>query len=185
MTSIVALTGLSGVGKSSMLRRVGSSFSFQHLQASALIKSSREDLYRAKVSIDDLRHENIDDSQKLLVHSFSRELDRSMLLAVLDGHTIVECDGGIEIIPAFVFEAVGVEAMIFLTDTPERIAARRTGDGMRNRPVPSTSDLGRFQELARETAKNIAGVLKIPFKVISPTGDSELLALFETITGRK
>jgi adenylate kinase len=46
---VVALVGLSGVGKSTALARARASVAFEHLQASTLIKAERERLRQAAI----------------------------------------------------------------------------------------------------------------------------------------
>jgi adenylate kinase len=64
--SIIALVGISGVGKSTLLCELSKDLSFQHLQASALIKSEREAATLFETSTDDLCNANIADNQALL-----------------------------------------------------------------------------------------------------------------------
>lgn len=184
MTIVVALTGISGVGKSSMLARIARIFPFQHLQASALIKASREEILATKISVDQLRNEDIDENQRILVTSFARALNHSISLAVLDGHTVVERSDGVEVVPASVFQALGVQAMICLVDNPESITARRIADGTRKRPAVSIAEVERLQELACQASRRIAENLRIRFEVLSPSDDSKLLSLFESMTKR-
>jgi adenylate kinase len=61
MTShVVAVTGISGVGKSTLLRAMQSKIGFQHLNASSLIQQVREQLDRGTIALDDLRNANIE-----------------------------------------------------------------------------------------------------------------------------
>jgi adenylate kinase len=71
---IVAVTGVSGVGKTTCLNFVAKRIGFQHLQASALIQSARASQSVLPVSHDDLRKQDIDQNQALLLSGFAHKL---------------------------------------------------------------------------------------------------------------
>jgi ABC-type dipeptide/oligopeptide/nickel transport system ATPase component len=93
--SVVALVGISGVGKSTLLRAAAETIQFQHLQASALIKAAKEKQTAETVVTDDLRTADITDNQALLVQGFSDARDPSKTLIVLDGHTVIDTPNGL------------------------------------------------------------------------------------------
>jgi len=64
---VIAVIGLSGVGKSALISCARKSFEFEHLQASSLISAERARRREAPINHDALREANIDDNQTLLV----------------------------------------------------------------------------------------------------------------------
>lgn len=97
---VVALAGLSGVGKSTLLENAQRTLVFEHLQASELIKAERRECQRKPVAHDLLREGNIDDNQALLISGFMRRAPKEGLI-VLDGHTVIDTpDGLVEILPS-------------------------------------------------------------------------------------
>jgi adenylate kinase len=69
---VVALFGISGVGKSTLLREISDLVAFQHLEASALIRKGREAAGARDISTDTLRQLNIGENQQLLISEFRR-----------------------------------------------------------------------------------------------------------------
>ena len=74
MTRIVAVTGLSGVRKT-IVERVRVQMPFQHLQAGRLIRDARTSEKQQAPSVDDLRHLDTEENQRVLIHSFRRALN--------------------------------------------------------------------------------------------------------------
>lgn len=146
--SIVALVGISGVGKSTLLKSVSDMVQFQHLQASALIKEAREAVTASSVATDDLRQTNISDNQALLLRGFQNRRSADAPLIVLDGHTVIDTPSGLVRIDPPVFEALGVTHFIFLADIPESICLRRRKDDARKRPERSPEELDDHQSQA-------------------------------------
>jgi adenylate kinase len=159
---VVALTGISGVGKSTVLRALSASISFQHLQASALIKEGRHASGDVAVTHDQLRLVDIDENQQFLIRGFRLNAGVSTSLVILDGHTVIERDTGLTRIDARVFGAIGIDRMIFLADDPETVGRRRLKDTSRKRPVLSVDGLRLLQEEAEGHAVAICGALGIP-----------------------
>jgi adenylate kinase len=165
--SIVALVGISGVGKSTLLKAVADSVQFQHLQASALIKEAREANTRYSVSSDDLGRADISDNQALLVRGFENARSPNMPLIVIDGHTVIDTPGGLIRIEPPVFAALGVTQFIFLADDPQAISLRREKDQSRTRPKRSPEELEEYQTQALLNAFAAARHLDVPLSVFT------------------
>lgn len=165
---IVALTGISGVGKSTVLKTLSTSISFQHLQASALIKAGRHASGDIAVTHDQLRLVDIDENQQFLIRGFRLNAGASTSLVILDGHTVIERDTGLTHIDARVFGAIGIDSMIFLADDPEAIGQRRRNDTSRKRPVLSVDALRLIQEQAEDHAVEICKALGVPLHKFRP-----------------
>jgi adenylate kinase len=165
---VVALTGLSGVGKSMLTRSLAASIPLEHLQASTLIKEGRIASNGTAYTQDQLRLDDIDENQQLLIQGFRLKAESITGLTVLDSHTVIERGDGLIRIDARVFAAVGTRLMIFLTDDPKAIAARRRSDMTRQRPLPDVETLRFIQEEARQHAAAICRAIDIPLHIFHP-----------------
>jgi len=165
---VIALTGVSGVGKSTLIKTLAASIRLEHLQASALIKEGRHASGDAALTQDQLRLVDIDENQQFLVRGFRLKAGTSTGLVILDGHTVIEMDEGLTPIDARVFGAIGIDSMIFLADDPEAITRRRRNDTTRKRPVRSVDNLLRIQEEAESHAATICRELDIPLYIFRP-----------------
>ena len=166
---VVAVVGVSGVGKSTSLTKLASSISFQVLHASRLIQEGREAVEGGIVPHDQLRFADIDQNQQFLIQGFKFHTDRSALLVVLDGHTVIEREGGLIPISPAVFREIGIHAMIFLTDDASRILARRADDQSRQRPALSVERLQLIQCEALKQANLICSALSVPLHTCQPS----------------
>jgi adenylate kinase len=169
MPPVVAVAGLSGVGKSTVLTRLKGAVPMQVLQASALIKEARTSAEGRSLTLDALRAVDLDENQQLLIEGFGRQVDKTAPLVVLDCHTVIEGPGALVRIDPRVFGLMKVKAVVFLEDKPEEIVRRRKNDITRQRPP--TNHLGLVQIEAIRQACAIAATLNIPLFVHRPTGD--------------
>jgi adenylate kinase len=163
----IALTGVSGVGKSTLVRSLALAMPLEHLQASALIQKGRNATGNL-VTQDQLRLIDLDENQRFLVEGFGLATASKSGFIILDAHTVIE--KGDELIPieAAVFRAIGISAMMFLEDDPKAIAERRRRDASRVRPLPNDDRLGQIQEVARKQAIAICSVLDVALHVCRP-----------------
>lgn len=163
----VALTGISGVGKSTLVQLLAATVPLEHLQASALIKKGRVAAGDA-VTQDQLRLIDHGESQRILVDEFRLAATSKSGIIILDAHTVIE--RGDEIVPigAAVFGAIGIDSMIFLEDDPEVIVERRRSETSRIRPLPNVDRLAQIQRVAREQAVAICLSLGIALNVYRP-----------------
>lgn len=177
--SIVALVGISGVGKSTLLKAALDHVPFQHLQASALIKAAKEAITTSPVAADDLRQADINDNQALLVHGFGSARSPDEPLIVLDGHTVIDTPSGLVGIEPRVFAELGVTRFIFLADDPAAISLRREKDQSRSRPRRSTEELEEHQMQALLNAFVAARHLDVPLLVFTVSQVDGLCAALE------
>lgn len=165
---VVALTGIPGVGKTTMLGALGERLSFVPLQASALLRKAREGSLGQTVPHDALRYADLDENQRLLIQSFGVSTTDAMRLIVLDSHTIIERDDGYVVVDPTVFAAIGIRAMVFVHDSPEAISLRRERDAGRRRPERDAAALGLLQDSARVHAEKICRLLDVPLYAATP-----------------
>lgn len=177
MSRRIALLGLSGVGKTTMLNRLSRQVAFTHLEASRLIKAEQARRSIAAQSSEALRTGPVLDNQALLIAGFkheARSIDGSI---VFDGHSVIDGGNGLIKIPADVFASFELQAICILQAAPAAILARRQGDSARPRPAPSAGALAEHQEKAIEVARVIAEQLNLSFSLLGNEDEAKLAAL--------
>lgn len=155
---VVAFLGISGVGKSTFLKRAAETLAFQHMSAGSLIGRARD----AQVAHDRLRLEDMAKNQRLLVRGFHMAKNAHASIVILDGHAVIDGPGGIAAIDPEVFRRLGVGAIAHLEADPWQILANRDGDASRIRPSRSAEELGEHQKLSLATSQAIAVMLRVP-----------------------
>jgi len=171
---VVAVVGISGVGKTTMLNQLSELIEFHHLGASQIIKNEQRATTDETSSSEALRLGDIERNQQHLVAGFHRQKSMSSLV-VLDAHVFIDTGDTIHPIEPDVFLRIGIEAMIFLETEPAKIASHRRNDKARKRPELAIGTLSSHQQQAKETARSICDELKIPL-YISAAGDLDHLA---------
>lgn len=166
---VVAVVGISGVGKSTCIRQWAERFPLMHLQASALIKAEQAARNQAVGSSEDLRLGPVLDNQSLLVSAFRRATEGHDGLVIFDGHTLIDGVDGPMPIPASVFRDLECQHIIFICDAGSAIVERRSADSQRIRPQLSAEELARHQDFALATAKAIADELGIELTTLPQT----------------
>jgi adenylate kinase len=172
---VVALAGLSGVGKSTLLARLKNTVPMQILQASALIKEARMSTDGEAITLDALRAVDLDENQLLLAEGFARRVDLAARLIVLDCHVVIETPDRLVRIDPRVYSAMEVRVFLYLEDEPEEIARRRKNDTTRQRPVTATENIGLVQVEAIRHARAIAAALNIPLYIHRPAGEEDAI----------
>jgi adenylate kinase len=173
--SVVAVSGLSGVGKSTLIAKLGATIPLHHLQAGALIKQARQAMGEVAVTHDQLRSLNLEQNQELLIRGFKLKQQSCPGLIVLDCHTVIEHDAQLTRIEPLVFGAIGIDKMIFLIDDPQSIAVRRQKDLTRSRPVLTVERLRLIQEEGADHAAKICSTLGVPLHKFRPD-EAELIS---------
>jgi len=163
---VVAVVGISGVGKTTLVRELADRIPIKHLQASALIKAEQARLGLSACTSEELRVGPVIDNQSLLVSGFRNALTVSDGAVVFDGHVMIDAGDRIIEVPDSVFADLGCDHIVVITEDPEIIARRRARDVARQRPVRSVSQISSQQHLSVEIAKRIAQSLGIPCTVI-------------------
>ena len=175
--AIVAFTGLSGVGKTTFLRRLSEHVSFQHLTGGSLIATARDADQQDR---DKLRHADLDENQRLLIQGFALARDPEANLVIMDGHVVIDSSDGLTKLPVDVFRSLGITTVVHLEADPARIAANRAGDTARDRPTNDTSTLAAQQEASRAHADSIATALDVGFHIL---GHDDVARLASILSG--
>lgn len=161
---IVALVGVSGVGKTTFLHGLAGLVEFQHLSAGSLIASEKQ---IQEAERDHLRLENVPDNQRLLIDGFHRASDPDASVVILDGHVFVHTPEGLEAVAAQVFTSLHIQSIIHLEAPPEKILENRTRDKARSRPLLTAAEISDHQDFSLATAADIAKQLQIQNLTIS------------------
>jgi len=164
---IIAVVGVSGVGKSTFLRRLQCKVEFQHLQASDVIRQQINQKENKNFSAEVLRYANIDENQSFLISGFERLRDPNALIVILDGHTVIDSPNGFIDIDAYVFKAIGVTHIVCLAEDPYEILSRRAADSVRVRPDRSLRYIEEYQLHAQGVGYKISLSLGVPYTVLS------------------
>lgn len=177
---VIALASLSGAGKTTLVRSVSGSVDFTHLSASDLIKEQITREEGIERSSEALRSVSIPGNQIRLVESYRARASNISGHIVLDCHTIIDTPSGLEDIPASIFEAIGITDLLFLVVDPTEISKRRSRDTFRSRPYRTVCELAEQQKIALHVAREISGVLDIPFTILRKAPETELLSMLKS-----
>lgn len=158
--AVVAVTGISGVGKTTFLKNAAMEMAFQHLTAGSLIAAARA---TSGGSREDLRRADVEENQRLLINGFAQARDSQVPLVVMDGHVLIDSGDGITLIPSHVFSDLEVDLIVHLEEDPIKISRYRAGDTHRNRPLLPVDTLSTHQQHSKQHARDVAYDLGIGF----------------------
>lgn len=176
MTRRVALLGLSGVGKSTLIGRLNERRPVLHLQASGLIKAEQAHRKQQSEDSESLRLGAVVDNQALMVAAFRRVAADTALPIVFDGHSVIDGRDGLVEIPSSVFAELEVSTIFYLSADPNAIAARRLADAARDRPERNAEVLAEHQRFAHNTARRIAEEIGCAFIPVANGDVDRILA---------
>lgn len=180
MTKRIAILGLSGVGKSTLIGKIREAVPLLHLQASGLIKAEQAYREGKADTSEDLRTGAVIDNQTLMIAAYWREVAGTDLPVVFDGHSMIDGRDGLIEIPAAVFGELELDAICYLKADPHVIAQRRFADAGRERPYRDATTLEQHQRLAEATARRVADAIERPFILIS---DGEFGTVLDVVLG--
>jgi adenylate kinase len=175
---LVCVFGVSGVGKSTLLRDfVASHAEWMHLIAGDVLAAmTRRDSEALRTS----GKEDIQGNQGLLVERIreicARHRDKSVLL---DAHCVV--DNGTELVkvPVSATENLHPDLLVCVWDEPARIQARRAAAIDRMRPERTVTEIDSYQQFVFETCEEYATELGIGLvRVRAGEGESLAKCLF-------
>jgi len=159
--AVFAVFGISGVGKTTLVKRfVKNHPSYLHLQASALLRTAKATTSEALRSAPAAE---IRDNQDILVTAFhTARLDAPERPVIFDGHSLIDGDAGLVIIPTDVIARLDPVRLIFVYDEPRLIHQRRISDTSRRRPTRSIEQLAEQQAVAFIACQRYAASLDLP-----------------------
>lgn len=175
---IIALAGLSGAGKTTLIRDLQSKARFLHLSASDLIKEQKLLEEDAKASSEELRTGDISDNQRLFRAAFKRNAATTKAAIIFDCHTIIDTPNKVELVPESTFDRLHITHFCFLQVGSSELVDRRAGDTSRTRPTRSQGQLDEQETEATEHTFRIAKHLDVPFVILTQNNaHSSLLSL--------
>lgn len=161
---IVAFTGISGVGKTTFLKKLAKRISFQHVTGGSLIAAARQADADQR---DAMRHADLDENQQLLIDGFFVARDPQAELVIMDGHVVIDNGSNLTGLPTSIFRALGTSLMVHLEADSDWIAANRSRDTSRSRPSYGSETLDQHQSKSRDHAAFIARDLGIGFHIVT------------------
>ena len=166
MNDVIAVFGLSGVGKGWIISGFAKDHEILHLQASQLLKDAKAAAAGTIMTSEELRTGAVIDNQALLIAAFLAAREKAICPILFDGHCLI--DGGAQLIeiPVAVIEALAPSGLIFVYDKPDVILRRRAEDCTRVRPIRSADELHDHQERARAICAEYAELLKLDLHFI-------------------
>lgn len=172
---VLAVFGISGVGKSWLIGRFLETHDLVHAQASALMREAKAKQLQHAVDSEQLRTGAVVDNQVLLVEAFDALRRSETRDIIFDGHNLIDTNDGFVEIPFEVIEALRPSAILVVADEPAAIAARRAADTERVRPARSIEELHDYQQRVMAIAESHAERLGIPFARIR-SGELDVFA---------
>lgn len=164
MPKLAMIVGISGVGKTTFVRRLSARLEFQHLTAGSLIAASKA---APECERDRLRLIDLDENQLHLIKGFDVSRDPTASLILLDGHVVIHTDSALQELGSEVFNQLGVAGFLHLSADPQQIVANRANDASRQRPALSTKEVGAHQKASLKATEGVAHALAIPWKVVT------------------
>jgi adenylate kinase len=175
MVKVIAVFGLSGVGKSWLISRFANGNPVAHVQASQLLREAKAALSGSVTTSEELRTGAVLDNQALLVRAFSAKIANATQPIIFSGHCVVDDGNQLLEIPAEVIAALSVSGLIFVQSQPTAIVERRLKDITRTRPARSVEEIEFHQNRAMSVCAEYAKRLRLGLHVVH-AGDEGLFA---------
>lgn len=181
MVRVIAVFGLSGVGKSWLISRFASANAVLHVQASQLLRDLKKAVSGSITSSEDLRRGPVLDNQALLISAFSKCMSEAAQPIIFDGHCVIDSGSQLVEIPVDVIQALSPAGLVFLGAEPCTIVERRLQDTVRIRPSRSEKEIEAHQDRAISICDEYAKHLQIDLHVISAGDERAFASKVETI----
>lgn len=178
---IIALAGLSGAGKTTLIRQVVDESKVVHLSTSELIKTQIKVENVVDKTSEALRTGNIANNQDRLITAFTAIAPSITEHIILGCHTIIDTPTGIQEIPIEVFKTIKITDFLFLSVDPMELYQRREKDMLRSRPIRTIEELESQQKIGLELAHQIAEALCILFFDIGAAPEEQLLSILQSL----
>jgi len=175
MAKVVAVFGLSGVGKSSMIARYAASANVAHVQASQLMRDAKAALVGKPVTSESLRRGPTLDNQSLLTDAFAKVFPDEARPIIFDGHCLIDAGDHLIEIPVDVIRQLRPSGIVLVYAPPDEIVSRRENDTSRQRPVRTPCALSTQQDRCVVICTDYAERLGIRFDRVR-SGDEHAFA---------
>ena len=169
IAKVIAVFGLSGVGKSTILQRVMAESGGLAAVVNAGDLIGRRTLNnKSGETLRLLPAEDIQHNQEILVDELARErttIGTQVLL--LDGHCVIYNGDQLVPIPIEIIERLELAVLVFLQEEAEKIRARRLSDEKRTRPDLSSTELDKQQRHALDVCRSYESQLGLPLVIVT------------------
>lgn len=172
---VIAVFGLSGVGKSWLIGRYAQHASVLHIQGSQLLREAKAELLGETVTSDELRRGAVLDNQALLIQAFARVRETATKPIIFDGHCVVDDGTQLLEIPTEVIASLAVSHLVLVEGSPKLIIERRQNDPTRVRPLRTDDEIFHHQQRAKFMCNLYHQKLGLPLDVIA-AGDEKAFA---------
>ena len=143
----VVISGIPGVGKSTILEMVSKKTQYEIINFGSLMFDMAVDLDLVK-SRDDIRRLDVD-TQKNLQKKASNKIGK-MDNIIIDTHMSIKSPAGyLPGLPEWVLRELMVSSYFLIESTPEEIKRRRENDSTRSRDSDTVQDIKEHQEVNR------------------------------------
>lgn len=174
---MIAFMGVSGAGKSYLLKSLSLRCSYHVVTASELIKRQINNRDSMSISSEQMRLSATNDMQALLVESLKIERQTAKFPIILDCHGMIDKGDHLDPVPISVFEDIGVLRIIHLVVSPGEIWSRRRDDNFRIRPEISIEQLAYHQSRSVAHARAISSVIEAEYVETDGSDFYELLKM--------
>lgn len=163
------ICGVHGVGKTVLTKKLCQKLSLECYSAGELIKKM------AKSQISDYKKvQRISDNQEMLLEALS-EINSTQY--ILDGHLcLINAQNKIQRISYDVFQAMNIESVYIVVDTPEKIQRRLKS---RDNQIWSLEFIAAFQQEEFAYAKYLTEKMNIPLKIMYENEEVEKCSFLE------
>jgi adenylate kinase len=175
MAKVVAVFGLSGVGKSWMISRYTNAANVAHIQASKLMRDAIAAQEAMMVTSEDLRSGPVLNNQNMLTDAFAKVRASEARPIIFDGHCMVDSGEQPIEIPIEVISRLQPSGIILVYAPAAEIVSRRESDTSRQRPARTSSALSAQQDRCVVICTDYADRLGIGFDQVR-SGDERVFA---------
>jgi adenylate kinase len=180
---VVCIFGISGVGKTTLIRKALESVSgWRHLQASELIKIGLANKATSSEILRRSTKERMVTHQLILLENFwsyVRSLEDAN--AILDGHLVIDAEQGYVKVPVWVINRLRPTKLVHIEDKPEEIYIRRQVDIARIRPTRTPEKLDSYQKLSADLCLRYGRELNVPVNRLNPSNPRALIKLLNAL----
>jgi adenylate kinase len=168
---LIFVTGLPGVGKTTLAKRIAATRQFMYVSAGSLIISAHQARER-----DELKDGDVLDNQAILVGGFRAATRGYDGVILLDGHVMIRGQDDLTVISESVFRELGCDHLVVLTNDPHQIANNLSQDTSRKRLFRT------IEELEYDQARIVARVYELAEHLRCPATEISLIDYLQAAT---
>ncbi|NCO04301.1 MAG: AAA family ATPase [Alphaproteobacteria bacterium] len=172
---IVAVLGVSGVGKTTIINNFVSNYPlWLHIEAGKLLSNALPEIpYDA---LKDLSDDAIIKNQFLIIDAFNKIVCQTEFKNIIfNGHMIIEKKNNYLLLPCSILSDIGIDEIIHIKEKPQTILKFKLSDDSRDRVYLTEEIIRKIQEKSIAHARECSMKLNIPFKITKGEDLHELL----------